>query len=126
MLKCYEHFKDQSERDEDFKFNTERKKREVTACILGRFFILQAYEYFGDVVSFDNTYKTNCYELIFGAFVGVNHHGQSILFDCGCGLLSNETIESFVWLLAKWLEVMPGDPPRAIIIDQDLAMTNSI
>ncbi|RYR12536.1 hypothetical protein Ahy_B04g070041 isoform B [Arachis hypogaea] len=34
-----------------------------------------AYEYFGDVVSFDMTYNTNRYNLIFGSFVGVNHHG---------------------------------------------------
>ncbi|RYR78227.1 hypothetical protein Ahy_A01g002960 isoform B [Arachis hypogaea] len=34
-----------------------------------------AYEYFGDVVSFDTTYNTNKYNLVFCSFVGVNHHG---------------------------------------------------
>lgn len=29
-----------------------------------------------DVVAFDTTYKTNKYELVFGVFTGVNHHGQ--------------------------------------------------
>ncbi|RYR01988.1 hypothetical protein Ahy_B06g080846 [Arachis hypogaea] len=33
------------------------------------------YEYFG-VVSFDTTYNTNRYNLVFGSFVGVNHHGS--------------------------------------------------
>ncbi|XP_072056347.1 protein FAR-RED ELONGATED HYPOCOTYL 3-like [Arachis hypogaea] len=33
-----------------------------------------AYEYFGDIVSFDTTYKTNRYDMPFGSFVGVNHH----------------------------------------------------
>ncbi|KAL8529842.1 hypothetical protein ACS0TY_007049 [Phlomoides rotata] len=44
------------------------------------------YEYFNDVVSFDTTYLVNRYEMPFGAFVGVNHHGQSILL--GCALLN--------------------------------------
>ncbi|RYQ89071.1 hypothetical protein Ahy_B09g095911 isoform A [Arachis hypogaea] len=34
-----------------------------------------ACEYFGDVISFDTTYNTNRYDLVFGSFVGVNHHG---------------------------------------------------
>ncbi|XP_042988761.1 protein FAR1-RELATED SEQUENCE 5-like [Carya illinoinensis] len=38
-----------------------------------------AYEYYGDVVTFDTTYLTNRYEMPFAPFVGVNHHGQSIL-----------------------------------------------
>ncbi|RYR28409.1 hypothetical protein Ahy_B01g052523 [Arachis hypogaea] len=43
-----------------------------------------ACEYFGDVVSFDTTYNTNSvhlrkYNLVFGSFVGVDHHGQSTL-----------------------------------------------
>ncbi|RYR14804.1 hypothetical protein Ahy_B04g071503 isoform B [Arachis hypogaea] len=55
-----------------------------------------AYEYFGDVVSFDTTYNTNRYNLVFGSFVGVNHHGQSTLL--GCALMKNEDIQSFKWL----------------------------
>ncbi|XP_073223562.1 protein FAR1-RELATED SEQUENCE 6-like [Cicer arietinum] len=42
-----------------------------------------AYEYFGDVVIFDTTYLTNKYDMPFDAFVGVNHHGQSTLLECG-------------------------------------------
>ncbi|XP_057740354.1 protein FAR1-RELATED SEQUENCE 5-like [Arachis stenosperma] len=52
-----------------------------------------AYEYFGDVVSFDTTYKLNKYKMSVVAFVGVNHHGRSCLF--GCALLENEETESF-------------------------------
>ncbi|KAL6502585.1 hypothetical protein OROHE_024238 [Orobanche hederae] len=52
----------------------------------------------------------------FSPFVGVNHHGQSILF--GCGLLSREDIETYVWLFKSWLECMGGRAPRAIITDQ--------
>ncbi|RYR18029.1 hypothetical protein Ahy_B03g062662 [Arachis hypogaea] len=52
-----------------------------------------AFEYFGDVISFDTTYNTNRYNLVCGSFVGVNHHGQSTLL--GCSLMKNEEIESF-------------------------------
>ena len=83
-----------------------------------------AYKVFGDVVTFDTTYKTNCYELIFAAFVGCNHHGQTTLF--GCGFLPNEKTETFEWLFNTWLEAMSYSPPKGIITDQDLAMTKAI
>ncbi|KAH9706420.1 protein FAR1-RELATED SEQUENCE [Citrus sinensis] len=41
-----------------------------------------AYKYFGNVVTFDTTYLTNKYDMSFALFVGVNHHGQSILLGC--------------------------------------------
>ncbi|XP_073271500.1 protein FAR1-RELATED SEQUENCE 5-like [Primulina huaijiensis] len=64
----------------------------------------RAYNAFGDVVVFDTTYNTNKYGMIFAPFVGVNHHHQTIVF--GCGFLSDEKTESFVWLLNKFLEAM--------------------
>ncbi|XP_057515019.1 protein FAR-RED IMPAIRED RESPONSE 1-like [Actinidia eriantha] len=51
---------------------------------------------FGDIVTFDTTYLVNKYDMPFAPFVGVNHHGQSILL--GCGLISHEDTESFSWL----------------------------
>jgi hypothetical protein len=75
-----------------------------------------AYQYFNDVVSFDTTYLTNKYDMPFAPFVGVNHHGQSILL--GCALLSDETIKSYVWLFNTWLICMGGKPPKAIVTDQ--------
>ncbi|XP_016172701.1 protein FAR1-RELATED SEQUENCE 5-like [Arachis ipaensis] len=41
-----------------------------------------AWEYFGDVVTVDTTYKTNRYDMPFGSFVGVNHHGMFTLLGC--------------------------------------------
>ncbi|CAJ2653121.1 unnamed protein product [Trifolium pratense] len=83
-----------------------------------------AYEYFGEVVTFDTTYLTNKYDMPFAPFVGVNHHGQSMLL--GCALLSNEDTETFTWLFSAWLECMHGRSPNAIITDQDRAMKNAI
>ncbi|KAL4621485.1 hypothetical protein ACB092_06G231400 [Castanea dentata] len=73
-----------------------------------------AYQYFGDVVTFDATYQTN----------RVNHHHQSVMF--GCALLINETAESYTWLLKTWLNAMPGNPPSTIITDDDKAMAKAI
>ncbi|XP_060958556.1 protein FAR-RED IMPAIRED RESPONSE 1 [Cannabis sativa] len=82
------------------------------------------YEEFGDVVTFDTTYLTNKYNMPFAPFIGVNHHGQSILL--GCGLLSSETTETFIWLFKTWLACMSGCAPKAIITDQAKAMKNAI
>lgn len=65
-----------------------------------------AYKYFGDIVTFDTTYLTNKYKMPFAPFVGVNHHGQSILL--GCGLICEETTDNFIWLFKTWLSCMEG------------------
>ncbi|XP_042960040.1 protein FAR-RED IMPAIRED RESPONSE 1-like [Carya illinoinensis] len=83
-----------------------------------------AYEYFGDVVTFDTTYLTNRYGMPFALFVGVNHHGQSILL--GAGLISSKNIRTFVWLFETWLKCMDGRAPKAIISDQDKTIKNAI
>jgi len=83
-----------------------------------------AYEYFGEVVTFYTTYLTNKYDMPFAPFVGVNHHGQSVLL--GCALLLKEDTKSFTWLFQTWLECMHGCAPNAIITDQDRAMKNAI
>lgn len=83
-----------------------------------------AYEYFGDVVTFDTTYLTNKYDMPFAPFVGVNHHGQSILL--GCGLLSAEDTRSFTWLFETWLRCMSSRAPMGIVTDQCKAMQNAI
>ncbi|XP_061348897.1 protein FAR1-RELATED SEQUENCE 6-like [Gastrolobium bilobum] len=83
-----------------------------------------AYKSFGDVVKFDTTYLSNQYKVPLASFVGVNHHGQSILF--GIGLLSSQDTQSFVWLFQSWLVCMSGIPPKGIITDQCKPMQNAI
>ncbi|KAJ3670144.1 hypothetical protein LUZ60_010468 [Juncus effusus] len=83
-----------------------------------------SYQYFGDVVSFDTTYRTNKYRMPFAPFTGINHHRQSIQF--GCALMQDETEVSFKWVFETWLEAMGGRHPKAILTDQDLAMKKAI
>ncbi|XP_040992240.1 protein FAR1-RELATED SEQUENCE 4-like isoform X4 [Juglans microcarpa x Juglans regia] len=82
------------------------------------------YEYFGDVITFDTTFLTNRYSMPFVAFVGVNHHGQSILL--GAGLISGEDTSTFVWLFRAWLKCMHDRAPKAIITNHDQAMKSAI
>ncbi|XP_057446726.1 protein FAR-RED IMPAIRED RESPONSE 1-like [Lotus japonicus] len=83
-----------------------------------------AHEYFGQVITFDTTYITNKYHMPLVSFVGVNHHGQSVLL--GCALLSSESTKTFIWLFATWLECMYGRAPNAIITNHNKAMKNAI
>lgn len=83
-----------------------------------------AYEEFGDVIAFDTTYLTNNYDMPFAPFVGVNHHGQSMLL--GCGLLSGDDIETFTWLFQCFLACMSDRAPKAIITDQDNALQKAV
>ncbi|XP_008775026.2 protein FAR1-RELATED SEQUENCE 6-like [Phoenix dactylifera] len=83
-----------------------------------------AYQYFSDVITFDTMYLTDEYEILFASFVGVNHHGQSVLL--GCGLLADETMETYIWLFMKWLTCMNDKPPNAIITDHCKAIAGAV
>jgi hypothetical protein len=60
----------------------------------------------------------------FAVFVGVNHHGQSILL--GCALLSNELTPTFTWCFNSFIGCMHGKAPSAIITDQCGAITAAV
>ncbi|KAK9681565.1 hypothetical protein RND81_10G011300 [Saponaria officinalis] len=83
------------------------------------------YLLYHDVVIFDTTYRTNQYNLICGALVGINNHRSNIMF--GCAFLSDEKTETFEWLFNAFNESMGEDViPTSIFTDQDLAITNAI
>lgn len=80
--------------------------------------------YFGDVIYIDNTYLSSKYEIPLVAFVGINHHGQSILL--GCGLLAGETAESYIWLFKAWLTCVSGHIPQTIITEKCKTLQSAI
>ncbi|XP_062020520.1 protein FAR1-RELATED SEQUENCE 5 [Rosa rugosa] len=82
------------------------------------------YNYFGDTVTFDTTYRSNRYRLPFAPITGINHHGQPVLF--GCAFLINESEASFVWLFKTWLMAMSGRPPLSITTDHDPVIQSAI
>ncbi|XP_062229986.1 protein FAR1-RELATED SEQUENCE 5-like [Phragmites australis] len=82
------------------------------------------YDAFGNVVVFDSTYRVNRYNLPFVPFIGVNHHRSTVVF--GCGIISNESVSSYVWLLDTLLEVMNQKHPKSLITDGDASMARAI
>ncbi|XP_024177242.2 protein FAR1-RELATED SEQUENCE 5 isoform X3 [Rosa chinensis] len=82
------------------------------------------YTIFGDVVVFDTTFKTNKYDMVCAPIVGVNHHGQTILF--GCGLLDGETTEACKWFFDVFLQAMGGKKPKTIFTDQAASIASAI
>ncbi|XP_077220044.1 protein FAR1-RELATED SEQUENCE 6-like [Tasmannia lanceolata] len=83
-----------------------------------------SYSYFGDVIMFASACLTiNC-GIPFASFVGVNHHGQSMVF--GCGLLADETKEAYSWLFKTWLQAMSDHPPISIITEQSFSIQAAI
>ncbi|KAL6591971.1 hypothetical protein ACP70R_049663 [Stipagrostis hirtigluma subsp. patula] len=82
------------------------------------------YGAFGDVVVFDSTYRVNRYNLPFVPFIGVGHHRNTVVF--GCGIISDETVSSYMWLLQAFLEAMHQKHPKSLITDGDAAMARAI
>ncbi|KHN31102.1 Protein FAR1-RELATED SEQUENCE 5 [Glycine soja] len=54
----------------------------------------------------------------------VNHHNQTIVF--APAIVTDETEETYVWLLEQLLVAIKGKDPCSIIADGDLAMRNAI
>ncbi|XP_057427818.1 putative protein FAR1-RELATED SEQUENCE 10 [Lotus japonicus] len=64
------------------------------------------YSIFGDVLAFDATYRQNKYRRPLVVFSSVNHHKQTIFF--ATALVSDEKVETYVWLLEQFLDAMGG------------------
>ncbi|XP_024046477.1 protein FAR1-RELATED SEQUENCE 7-like [Citrus clementina] len=82
------------------------------------------YEFFGDILAFNATYKTNAYQKPLVTLVGTNHHRRTTVF--GFGLLGDETVESYTWLLQTFLSAMGNRKPKSVITDGDKAMAKAI
>ena len=122
LLKILEQFKDDN--TEFFYFadineNTKRLERVIWMFPEQR----MNYSRFNDVVVFDNTYKTNRFQMPFGIFTGVNNYGHSICF--AGTLMIDETEDSFLWVFTKFLEMVNQHAPLVILTDDDRAMANA-
>nr|GFC55353.1 protein FAR1-related sequence 5-like [Tanacetum cinerariifolium] len=61
------------------------------------------YVAFGDIVSFDATFDTNKYDMVFVPFTGIDHHQKCVTF--GAAQLSDETTASYSWMLECFSKV---------------------
>ncbi|XP_021746397.1 protein FAR1-RELATED SEQUENCE 5-like [Chenopodium quinoa] len=86
--------------------------------------MMRDYHYFGDLLVFDTTYRTNKYGMICAPFVGMNHHANNVMF--GMGFILNERTESFEWLFDTFLTSMGRRSPITIMTDQAQAIAAGI
>ncbi|KAE8692974.1 hypothetical protein F3Y22_tig00110819pilonHSYRG00096 [Hibiscus syriacus] len=82
------------------------------------------YTCFGDVITFDTTYKDNLYGRPIMPIVGVNHHYNTIVF--ATAIIADETSQSFEWVLQNFLEAMMNKSPISVVTDGDRAMQRAI
>ncbi|XP_019155715.1 PREDICTED: protein FAR1-RELATED SEQUENCE 5-like [Ipomoea nil] len=83
----------------------------------------RAFSCYGDTISFDATYGTNRYSMVFVPFTGVNNRKRCITF--GVGLLTKEDMDSYSWLLERFKCAM-GKTPLCVVTDQDPALRVAI
>ncbi|XP_057791261.1 protein FAR1-RELATED SEQUENCE 5-like [Salvia miltiorrhiza] len=81
------------------------------------------YKNFGEVVSFDATYCTNRYKLIFTPFTGRDNHGKCVSF--GAAIISREDMDLYAWVLKKFTECV-GKAPRVFMTDQDPGLKKAV
>ncbi|XP_057789735.1 protein FAR1-RELATED SEQUENCE 5-like [Salvia miltiorrhiza] len=84
---------------------------------------IKNFSLFGEAVSFDATYNTNRYKLIFTPFTGKDNHGKCVSF--GAALISHKDTESYSWVLERFVQIM-GHAPKIIITDQDPALKRAV
>ncbi|KAK1358881.1 hypothetical protein POM88_043355 [Heracleum sosnowskyi] len=73
------------------------------------------FDVFGDIVSFDPTFRTNRYNMVFVPFTGVDNHWKNVMF--AAGLLAKENYKNFKWLINNFKKAM-GRAPFCVITDQ--------
>ncbi|KAK9698236.1 hypothetical protein RND81_08G090400 [Saponaria officinalis] len=134
-VKCYinerdgqlfiDRFKNLAETRDDFYFDYEvDADNSLVRAVWADGTARRNYSVFGDAVSFDPTYSTNKYSMVFTPFTGVDNHRRSVTF-CGA-LLNRENEESFTWLFRRFLDAMGGKEPYYIITDQDPGIIASV
>ncbi|GKB07735.1 FAR1-related sequence 5-like protein [Tanacetum coccineum] len=77
------------------------------------------YIEFGDIVSFDATYKTNKYKMVFVPLTAIDNHRRSV--TVGSGLLKRESAEAYGWLLRAFKKAFIR-ALNIIVTDQDGVM----
>ncbi|XP_074300854.1 protein FAR1-RELATED SEQUENCE 5-like [Silene latifolia] len=111
------HFEDKRDTNEGFYFAYEVDSGK---CLVRAFWCDaesgRNYALFGDYITYDPTYSTNKYCMVFTPFTGVDHHKRSVTF--AAALLFHEDEDSFKWVFEKFLDAMGQREPHCIITDQ--------
>nr|GEZ05218.1 protein FAR1-related sequence 5-like [Tanacetum cinerariifolium] len=78
-------------------FSVEYLQDENDKSLVGLFWAEETakrnYAVFGDVVSFDATFRSNMYNMVLVPFTGIDNHNRCVSF--GAALLANESSEKY-------------------------------
>ncbi|XP_024974817.1 protein FAR1-RELATED SEQUENCE 5-like [Cynara cardunculus var. scolymus] len=107
----------------DYFFEYKCNEQELSAIFWADGVARINYKDFGDVISFDGTFRTNKHAMIFVPFLAVDNHKVSIVV--GSALISSETIDNFSWVLKAFLKCHEKQP-LFVITDQCSAMKQAI
>nr|GEZ65976.1 hypothetical protein [Tanacetum cinerariifolium] len=81
------------------------------------------YKEFGDIISFDATFRTNKYDMVFVPFNGIDNYKKCV--TVGSGLLLREDTKAYTWLLTSFMTAHEKQLTM-IVTDQDRAMKLAI
>ncbi|KAH1055569.1 hypothetical protein J1N35_033634 [Gossypium stocksii] len=113
------------EADQDFVYDFTVDQNDKVENIAWSYGVaVNSYALFGDVVYFDTTYRSITYDMLFGAWFGIDNNGQPIFF--GCVLLQDETLRSFAWAIQTLIRFMKGRCPQTILSDLDPRLRDAI
>ncbi|KAJ9535940.1 hypothetical protein OSB04_un000894 [Centaurea solstitialis] len=104
-------------------FEYKVEKKELIACFWADETARKNYKEFGDVISFDATYRTNQYQMRFVPFVAVDNHTKSVVV--GAALIAQEKVPHFTWILQAFMKAH-GTQPKLCITDQCPSMKQAI
>ncbi|XP_074314777.1 protein FAR1-RELATED SEQUENCE 5-like [Silene latifolia] len=111
------HFEDKRDTNQGFYFAYEVNSGK---CLVRAFWCdvesRRNYSLFGDYITYDPTYSTNKYCIVFTPFTSVDHHKRSVTF--AAALLFHKDEDSFKWVFEKFLDAMGQREPHCIITDQ--------
>ncbi len=122
FIKILEQFKyDNSEFFYYININNNTKRLEQVIWIFSK--QRMNYSRFNNVIIFDNTYKTNWFQMPFGIFTEVNNYDHSMYFTGA--LIIDETEDNFIWVFSKFLKMVNQYILLVILIDDDHIMANA-
>ncbi|PWA95078.1 FAR1 DNA binding domain, Zinc finger, SWIM-type, MULE transposase domain, FHY3/FAR1 family [Artemisia annua] len=75
-------------------------RRGLTEFIGERDAQMRNYAAFGDVVSFDATFRSNRYNMVLVPFTGIDNHNRCVIF--AAALLASESAKRYTWLLKSY------------------------
>ncbi|XP_044319599.1 protein FAR1-RELATED SEQUENCE 7-like [Triticum aestivum] len=83
-----------------------------------------SHDHTDDVVVIDTVFRTNRYGAAFVPIIGMNHHRRPVLL--GSGVLTDQSPDSYVWLLRAFMRSTYQVRPKSVITDGGDAVVHAV